>query len=106
LSANLIRFCPVSDWLGACIHVALTARRELHSRSVSSLEESKSAYKKRDKQDQPERTAHSIKNKQEGDDDAGREGCDSKHQPLAPLSRADVGDAHGGVHLLFNLDDS
>jgi hypothetical protein len=106
LSANLIHFWLVSDWLRAGIQVALTARRELHSRSVSSLEEPQRPKEKRNKEGEPENRAHSIKNKEKGDDDAGGEGRDSKHQPLAPLSRANVGDARGGVHLLFDLDYS
>jgi hypothetical protein len=94
LPANLIRFCFVSDRLRTGIHVALTARRELYSRSIPCLEEPQGAHVKGHKQGQPEHRAHSIENKQERNDDACGKSHDSKHEPLAALSRADVGDAH------------
>jgi len=53
LAANLIRFCLVSDWLRTGIHVALTARRELYSRSIPVLKEPQRPDKKRDEQGQP-----------------------------------------------------
>lgn len=54
LPANLIRFCPVSDLLRTGIHVALTARRELYSRSIPVLEEPQSPDEERDEEEQPE----------------------------------------------------
>jgi len=106
LSAHLIRFRLVSDCLGTCVHVALTARCKPCSGSIPCLEEPKRAGKKRDEERQPEYWPHSIKIEQEGNHDACGKGRDSKNEPLAALSRSNVGDADRGVHMLFNLDDS
>jgi hypothetical protein len=98
LPPNLIRFCLVSDLLWSGIHIALTARCELDSRSVACLEEAQRADEQREKQRQSEDRAHSVKNKQEGDGDARGEGRYSKHQALAALARPNVGNAHSCIH--------
>ena len=73
LAPNLIRFCIVSNRLRTSIHVALTARRELHSRSIPCLEKPQGTDKERNKQREPQDRAHSSKDKQKGDHDTHNE---------------------------------
>jgi hypothetical protein len=92
LPPNLSSFCRISNVFWPRIQVALTARREPHSRSISRLEKSQRPDEERKEQREPEQRPDSGKYKQKRNHDAHDDSRDSKYESLASFSRADVGD--------------
>ncbi len=94
LTAHLRELTRIGDQLGSCVHVALTARRELHSGSVAVLEIPQRRREEWNKERQPPRLSRVAQEHGERERHTDHQPREPKDAPLAALARADVRDSH------------
>src|SRR6266850_1306766 len=94
LTAYLRKLTRIGNYLRSCIHVALTARRELHSGSVACLEIPQSRGEQGNKERQAPRLGRVPQEQGERKRDTDHQPRESKDAPLAALARTEVRDSH------------
>jgi hypothetical protein len=93
LTQKVLRFSRVRNRLLTCVHVAQTARRKPHSRSITCLEEAETGNEEREKERKAPDWADAGNDAENGDHDAYTKRYDSKYEALAAFLRANIGDA-------------
>ena len=91
LPAHLSQLRRIGNWCKAGIHVAQTARREPHSRLVTSLKDAERADPGGHEEDQPPATRRINKEENEGKETGGGERGDPESEAGSLAARADVG---------------
>ena len=92
LPPHLLELRRLGDGLRSLIHVAQTARRQSHSSLVARLEEAERARIEDEDQRKPPNQRCIDRDKADGEQYPSAERRDSHHEPLAPLTSANVGD--------------
>jgi hypothetical protein len=99
LALHLPPLRGVIDGLGTLIHVALTARSQLHSGSSPGLEKAESGRPKREEKGQSPRLRSACDDQRDTKDHGHRKGPGAEKQTAAPLAWTDVRRAHSAsVH--------
>jgi len=99
LAAKLCPLSRVGDGFWSGVHVALTARRELHSGLVPGLEETEHRDIERGDQDQSPGTGNAARDHRAGRNCCDNEGDDPGKLTLTTFARSDVTyDTNPGGH--------